>query len=145
MLFSAFNDKYQTFVSNIHDNMRIAVESNEKPLVQINRDQLLIGTTNEGKTIEPTLRSMVYAVEKKKRGGIAPAGIPDMKDTGAFQDAMILLTDDRDYHITSTDDKTPDLTKKYKGLFGISPDNKVKAQNINTKKLAEMLKKATGL
>ena len=145
MTFSDFNNKFQLFVSDLNKNMGLVVQANEKPLVQINRDQLLSGNTNEGKPIEPTLRSFMYADEKKKKGGKAPFGIPDMKNTGAFQDAMILETDDRNYYILSTDDKTSDLTKKYKGLFGISPNNQAKAQAVNMVKLAQLLKQATGL
>ena len=76
-------------------------------------------------------------------GSKAPYRVVDLLLTGNFQKEMILETDDRDYQILSTDDKTDDLVSKYgENIFGIAPENKTEAQALNTKKLAELLKKA---
>lgn len=145
MLFSNFNSKFQLFVSNLNKNMEIAVQANEKPLVDINREQMQQGINAEGQTIG-AYRSTAYAKFKKSMGSRAPYRVPDLLLTGAFQKDMILVTEDTDYYITSTDDKTGELVDKYSDkIFGISKNNQSKAQEINTKKLAEMLKLATGL
>jgi len=145
MKFSDFNFKFQLFVSDLNKNMALAVEQNEKPLVQLNRDQMQIGVNAEGKTIG-AYRSVSYAKFKKEMGSKAPYRVPDLLLTGAFQRDMILEVDEKDYFITSTDDKTDSLIEKYSDkIFGIGPDSKVQAQSLNTKKLAELLKQATGL
>lgn len=125
--------------------MEIAVQANEKPLVQINRDQMQIGKNAEGQTIG-AYSSTWYAKFKKEMGSKAPYRVPDLLLTGAFQGEMILETEDTSFEIFSTDEKTEKLIGYYgKVIFGIAPENTDKAKAINTKKLAEMLKKATGL
>jgi len=127
--------------------MELVVKANEKPLVQINREQMQSGINAEGQTIG-AYRSASYAKFKKAMGSKSPYRVPDLLLTGSFQDKMTLETDDRDYFITSTDSKTGDLMEKYKengNIFGITPKNIPLAQAINTKKLAQMLKQATGL
>ena len=145
MLFSDFNEKYQLFISDLNRNKELAVQENEKPLLDINREQLLSGENTEGGTIEPPLRNFNYAKRKKETGGKAPFWIPDLKLTGAFQRGMFLETNDTSFQISSTDEKAEKLTTKYKDIFGIAGKNEIRAQKINTKKLAELLKKATGL
>jgi len=144
MLFSDFNNKFQLFVSDLNKNMELAVQANEKPLVQINRRQMQVGKNAEGQAIG-AYRSASYAKFKKQMGSKAPYRVVDLLLTGNFQKEMILETDDRDYQILSTDDKTDDLVSKYgENIFGIAPENKTEAQALNTKKLAELLKKAIG-
>jgi len=122
--------------------MELAVQANEKPLVQINRRQMQVGKNAEGQAIG-AYRSASYAKFKKQMGSKAPYRVVDLLLTGNFQKEMILETDDRDYQILSTDDKTDDLVSKYgENIFGIAPENKTEAQALNTKKLAELLKKA---
>lgn len=145
MTFSDFNDKLQTFASNINEQMGIVIEQNEKQLVQMNREQLRKGEDTEGQILEPPLRNYQYAKSKKERGGQAPFWIPDLFLTGAFQGGMIIEVEDRDYFITSTDEKTEKLSKRYKNIFGVGVQNELKAQAINTKQLADNLKKYTGL
>jgi len=145
MLFSTFNDKYQLFISDLNKNMELAVQANEKPLVDINRKQMQVGKNAEGQIIG-AYRSTSYAKFKKQMGSKAPYRAVDLLLTGNFQKDMILETDDKDYQILSTDEKTDDLVSKYGDvIFGIAPENKSEAQNLNTKKLAELLKQATGL
>jgi len=142
MTFSDFNNKFQLFVSDLNKNMELAVQANEKPLVQINRRQMQVGKNAEGQAIG-AYRSASYAKFKKQMGSKAPYRVVDLLLTGNFQKEMILETDDRDYQILSTDDKTDDLVSKYgENIFGIAPENKTEAQALNTKKLAELLKKA---
>ena len=142
MNFSDFNNKFQLFVSDLNKNMELAVQANEKPLVQINRRQMQVGKNAEGQAIG-AYRSASYAKFKKQMGSKAPYRVVDLLLTGNFQKEMILETDDRDYQILSTDDKTDDLVSKYgENIFGIAPENKTEAQALNTKKLAELLKKA---
>ena len=87
-------------------------------------------------------------MKKANMGSKAPMGTPDLKLTGSFHEKMFLRISGDEYLISSKDKKTADLVDRYDNagdLFGISPNNTPQAQNLNTKKLAELLKQATGL
>jgi hypothetical protein len=147
MRFTELNDKLQLFVSNLNDNLRLVVEANEKEIVDINRSQMRAGKNAEGQTIG-VYSSKAYDRYKKAIGSKSPAMVPDLLLTGAFQEAMILETEDTSYFITSNDEKTGELVGKYNdngNIFGIAKENEPQAQAINNRKLAQLLKQATGL
>jgi len=84
MKFTEFNDKVQMFVSDLNSHMGEAVQANEAGIVNLNRAQLLKGEDVKGELLIP-LRSLPYALEKKRKGGKAPTGIADLKDTERFK------------------------------------------------------------
>jgi hypothetical protein len=122
-----------------------AVEANSDRITDLNRAQMQIGLTAIDSPITPPYRSNTYADVKKQMGSRAPFGIPDLLLTGSFQAEMQTAVDDRTYEVFSTDDKAPDLFRKYPNVFGLTPDNKEKMKAVNSRTLAQMFKKATGL
>lgn len=145
MDFSDFNYKLQGVISDLEAVKVQAVELVARELTEINKEQLLAGETSKGQSIAPSLRSFQYALEKKAKGGKAPAGIPDMKNTGAFQRAMFLVADPGTYEIGSTDDKYQDLTEKYADIMGIADKNQAKAHELTTGAMAKVVKEVIGL
>ncbi len=121
------------------------VLDNDNALTDLNREQLLMGLTSKGATIAPSLASFVYAKNKKERGGRAPFGVPDMRNTGAFQREMQIDVDSGGYSFFSTDEKAAMLNEKYRDLFGLTVANIKRARNICTAALAVMYKKYLGL
>lgn len=143
MKLSEFNSKLQAI--DMEELIRQAVISNESKLLDMNRRQMLSGERSDGDLISPDYFSLSYAFEKKKMGTKAPFGVPDLKYTGAFQRDMVLLVEGNEWEIGSTDDKTPELTRKYAKIFGLTKENTEQAKVINTATLGELFKKAAGL
>lgn len=143
MTIKELSDRVQQI--DVFQLMRKALVENEQKIVEMNREQMEVGVTSKGQTIDPTYRSAQYAQFKKKIGSRSPVGIPNLKLTGSFHEKMQMEIDDRSYSIYSTDDKERDLTAKYKDIFGLNAENIRKAQEINTRKLGQLYKQATGL
>lgn len=123
----------------------LAVEANEAAIVDMNRQQMVKGSRADGEVIEPEYRSFSYAMMKKDRGGQAPLFIPDLKLTGDFHEAMAMAVDEDGYEIGSSDEKTGMLMEKYRDIFGLTEENKVKARALTTVSLSKLYKQATGL
>ena len=57
---------------------------------------------------------------------------PNIFVTGAYQGAMfMIMPDEKQYFITSDDEKVKYLPKMYDKLHGIAPENQPKVQEIN--------------
>ena len=91
----------------------------DRELVAYQRGQMDKGLNNEGKEIG-FLRSVIYAADKKKKGGKAPFGVVDLENTGSFKDALEARIKSNLLEFTSTDSKTTKLKKKYDNIFGLS-------------------------
>ena len=137
MTIRELNERLQQAWSEIEDLKRRAVLDNEAAIVDLNRKQMEVGQTSRGELIEPDLALFHYAREKKQRGGRAPFGVPDLKNTGAFHAAMIMEVDGDSYYIGSTDEKEPDLTAKYRDIWGLTKENQAKAQELTTRSLSK--------
>lgn len=75
-------------------------------------DQFSVGQNSEGKEIGQ-LRNDAYARVKKAKGGKAPFGVVDLKDTGDFYSGIIAKLESKFISVTSTDKKTKELEEKY--------------------------------
>jgi hypothetical protein len=118
---------------------------NEERIVDENRDQLLKGKDNENKNIQPKYASAEYADYKQSKNSQPEFGIPDLKDTGDFQDKMILAISSDNFMITSTDEKTPELTVKYLDIFGLNEKSLEVVQYNLTDQLQNEFIKRSGL
>jgi len=108
-----------------------AVQNKEKPLVEINKSQMLDKKRADGKTIVPKY-SLSYAKFKGFNN-------PNLKLTGDFQKDMFLETNGNQFFINSKDGKALKLIIRYsEKIFGISPKNRPKAQRISLKELSRI-------
>ena len=94
------------------NNMLTSLDAMDKPLIH-------------SRTGSPLL-SKAYAKRKGKSK-------PNLFDKGNFQAGMIFtMPTEKDYIITSDDAKVNFLQDNYGKIFGVSPKNQPKAQEINT-------------
>lgn len=136
------NKKLQSF--NIWGNVRRAIASNSDKIVDFNRQQMVNGIAPDGQYIRPRYKSEAYADAKADAGSKAPFGIPDLKLTEAFHDALYLKLYRDDYSINSKDEKAGKLEVKY-NPFGLTYDNRMRAVTINTRTFSQFFKQHTGL
>jgi hypothetical protein len=129
---------------DVDELVRQSVIANEKRIVALNVSQMREGKNTEGQVLG-VYASKSYAAFKKQIGGRAPFRVVDLRLTGAFQQGMILLVEDKEYHLESTDDKAPELAGKYEKIFGLTKESQEMAKVFNTRKLGELFKKASGL
>lgn len=105
----------------------LAVEENSANIAKLNAEQMLEGLTAESKPIRPKY-SPAY-LKRKRRMGYSLDGTPDLKYSGAFQGDMDAIVHNGEYNLTSYDEKTQMLRKRYgEEIFGLSEDNIEKAQ-----------------
>lgn len=92
-------------------------------LLDLVKSQLKRGETSVG-LIQPPLKSERYSKKKLSNGSNAPFGIPDLFDTGKFQDKFKLYFGKDALRIRSTDKKAPDLLSKYGyEIYELSQEN----------------------
>lgn len=101
-----------------------ASERNKDEFADIQTDQMQKGKNSEGGSIG-RLRSPAYSQRKKNRGGVAPFGQVDLRNTGKFQRGVFAKVSATGILLDSTDSKTEELTEKYgEEIFGYNEDSK---------------------
>ena len=74
------------------------------------------------------MRNEAYANAKKSRGGRAPFGTPDLKDTGDFNSGQYAKKSGKMINFSSTDDKNSDLVAKYgEKIHGLTEESREEA------------------
>lgn len=122
------------------DNVIRVIESNEKVMLDINKSQMLSSLDAKDRPLihartKSANLSRVYAKRKGKSK-------PNLFDTGEFQGGMILtMPTEKDYIITSDDEKVNILIGNYGSIFGISPKNQPRAKQINDSAIIDDYKK----
>ena len=92
--------------------------------------QMQLGEDNLGGPIG-FLKSSIYIRQKKNRGGLAPVGQVDLKNTGAFQKAIKAKISHGSIFFDSSDKKTPDLVEKYgTKIFGLNEESKSRLRDL---------------
>lgn len=111
---------------SVRDNLIIltgeTMQEISKDIIGLVQDQLYEdGTDGNGEKLEE-YREIAYSKLKFSMRG---KSITDLYLTGAFQEAMILIIEGDSYTITSTDEKTKELEKKYgSAIMALTYDNK---------------------
>lgn len=124
---------------------KLALFQNKDAIVDLNREQMREGLTSKGYYIAPDY-SNSYAREKLERSTYnAPVGVPDLFDTGSFHKGMFVNIFADTFSITSKDEKTGDLTERYKDIFGLTEENMQEAQRLITESFIYHFRKETGL
>lgn len=136
--------KFQNFDSETM--VDTAFSENESAMITAQRDQMRKGERSDGEEITPGLLSNAYAQEKKASGGIAQMGVPDLKDTGAFQNAITYEVSEGVVYFNSTDEKTEDLVEKYtEDIFGLSDKTFVTVRPSLWKSIRDYCRKNLGI
>ena len=100
------------------------MQRSQDKIEDMQRFQMQQGLDSDGDVIG-YLRSSIYARAKKNKGGIAPVGHVDLKDTGAFQSKIKARIVHGAVLLDSSDSKTDDLVEKYgEDIFGFNEESK---------------------
>ena len=126
--------RHNKFVSELPNFIKASIQDNEKPLLDLNREQLKTEhMTKMDKPITPPY-SKSYAEAKGFK-------TPDLFASGDMQASLTLEVNKQSYTIMGHTEYTPKLLKKYgKDIFGIAISKQPKAKEITTKELAEWYK-----
>lgn len=109
-------DDWKAIRKELPTIVAIAGEKNKEELADINVSQLDQGLLSTGKSITPKY-SPNYAIAKGFE-------TPNLKLTGDFHSGVFVERKGSRLLFDSSDDKTPDLEKKYTpDIFGIAPQN----------------------
>lgn len=101
------------------------------------------GINGRGEKIMSYAPYAASTIKKKKKKG-QPTTRVTLRDTGAFHESMYVVFDSEGFYITSDDEKTKYLTKKYgKEIFRLTDENfnRILRSHIR-KELAKRLKRA---
>jgi len=125
-----FFELYQKMQSVNYDKLiAIAVVSNEKNILILQKDQLRKGETKDGSEISPKYSRGYYSWKRKQGTYRAKKGTPDLYLTGRFSDKMFVDVNS-DVKIDSLDSKRNKLVYKYgKGIFDLQENNLLKIQS----------------
>lgn len=134
----AFKDSLPTMLEDI-------VRDKEDVIVSAIADAQLYrrGINGRGEKIMSYAPYAASTIKKKKKKG-QPTTRVTLKDTGVFYESMYVVFDSEGFYITSDDEKTKELTKKYgKEIFRLTDENfnRILRSHIR-KELVKRLKRA---
>ena len=134
----AFKDSLPTMLEDI-------VRDKEDVIVSAIADAQLYrrGINGRGEKIMSYAPYAASTIKKKKKKG-QPTTRVTLKDTGVFHESMYVVFDSEGFYITSDDEKTKELTKKYgKEIFRLTDENfnRILRSHIR-KELTKRLKQA---
>ena len=130
MLFDTTYKAVTTIVNNIEKYKSNSIDDALPYFADLNIEQRLQGKRADGQMITPGLRNEKYAEAKVSRGGKAPFGTPDLKDTGDFNSGQFVKKQGKTLLFSSTDDKNKDLVDKYgEEIHGLSEESREEALN----------------
>ena len=106
---------------DLHREVQIALGVNALEVIRLNQAQLYDkGQDITGARLKGYEQPWYIAYKLGKN----PAGVTDLKDTGALYDAMYLDVEPETFEVGSQDEKEMDLQGKYgKDIFGLSADS----------------------
>lgn len=109
---------------NVNEIVKRSLINTTPALLRAQKKQMMAGKTAKGENITPELRSQEYAKQKKAKFQESPFGIPNLRDTGEFQQNIYLEVDSDSYTLDSTDEKSSKLKAKYgEEIFGLSENS----------------------
>ena len=130
MLYDSLNKAINTITRGIEGYKSAAINESLPYFADLNIEQRLQGKRADGQFITPELRNETYAAAKLSKGGKAPFGTPDLKDTGDFNSGQFVKKQGKTLLFSSTDDKNSGLVKKYgEEIHGLSEESRQEALN----------------
>lgn len=95
-----------------------AIKTSKKVLIDFNRAQLMRGRNSNNTQIQPKYRSKSYAKMKRAMNARPGLGVPDINNTGSFQEKIDIVVKGKTYDFLSRDLKASMLNAKYSLLLG---------------------------
>ena len=92
----------------------------DRELEEYQRIQMLRGQTNKGDLITPKYSKFTRKEKASDPRYKAPFGTPNLLNKGEFQDGIFTRITGNKAIFGSVDDKTSELTQKYKNIFGLN-------------------------
>ncbi len=125
------------------ETLRLARE-NDTRYIDLNQEQLFRGVDSNDRLLKPPYASKYYAKLKLSKN---PAGVVDLKLTGAFYNEFFLSAASFPIFLGSADEKTFMLVNKYgKEIFGLDKKNRgVVAKNVIRPGLTKYFRAITNL
>ena len=128
MLYDTLNKAINTIARGMEGYKAAAIDESLPYLADLNIEQRLQGKRADGQMIAPGLRNEKYAAAKLSRGGKAPFGTPDLKNSGDFNSGQFVKKQGKTLLFSSTDDKNSDLVAKYgEEIHGLSEESRQQA------------------
>lgn len=94
------------------------VQANEKFAVKLQADQMFSGYRGDGREILPPYTQNTVRIKRARR---QPFDRVTLRDTGDFQDGIVIDYGADEFRYDSTDDKRARLTRKYgEPIFGLN-------------------------
>lgn len=128
------------YLASFKDNVIRVIESNENIMLNMNKSQMLGSLDAQDKPlIHSRTKSANLSKAYARRTGKSK---PNLFNTGDFQSGMFFtMPTEKEYIISSDDEKVNFLQGNYGKIFGVSPKNQQKAQEINNKAIIDDYKK----
>lgn len=125
---------------NLDETIVETMVKTEDDFVALQKDQLQYGLNAAGELIGQ-YRSEAYAEEKHRMNSKAGFGNVDLKLTGSFYEGITTHISSEGFLVESSDEKAPDLEKKYGDPFGLETERKqTYAQTAHPVLIAEVAK-----
>ena len=116
-----------------------AVKTNEKQVLDLNRDQMQSGIKSDGQPIKPEYTRRTKSIKKSKG---QPIDRVTLKDTGDFHNSVFASYSANSFMILASDQKTTKLKQKYgRDILGLTDQNIDKTANIIKNDVSKELKK----
>lgn len=124
-----------------------SIVETKEAIADLNAEQMFVGLRSDGSEILPSYSKLTIQIKKEKG---QPTDRVTLRDTGSFYEGIKVDVSGDRLNITSTDEKTEKLNKKYsksKGnIFGLSDRFKREYLNNNLRKVFKnKVEKATNL
>ena len=107
---------------DIHQEVNEALIETSGAMITLNQGQMFIGVRADGTEITPTYSDLT--IELKEQKG-QPSDRVTLRDTGDFWDDMFVQINAEDFEMSSANEKTQKLEKKYgKKIFGLTKESR---------------------
>lgn len=137
--------RLRQFKDSLPELLEDIIMSKEDVIVSaiVNNQLYRRGINGRGEKIMDYAPYALSTIKKKKKKG-QPTTRVTLRDTGEFHESMYLIVDSEGFYVTSSDDKTKYLIKKYgENIFRLTDDNFNRILRSHIKKeLIKQLKKA---
>ena len=129
------------FIANLDVNIEDAIESNQEGIINLNREQMILSSGNDGKPLihKSTGKATLTPAYARKTGKTHP----NIYEDGSFQKGMELYIGSgaKTYDISSRHWLDRYLPLNYSNLYGIMQANAYRAYSVTNKAIGGMLKK----
>lgn len=132
--------KSNQYLASFKDNVIRVIEANENIMLNMNKSQMLGSSDAQDKPLIHSITKSPYLSKAyAKRTGKSK---PDLFHKGSFQGGMFFtMPTEKEYIISSDDEKVNFLQGNYGKIFGVSPKNQPKARGKNNNDIIEDYKK----